>query len=343
MKNKKIVSLFTVTILSFSLLAGCGDESGGDSSDTDYDEEEYSDASAFDGWWVLSPNYYEDVVPILSTFYVDSENDCWEQYDDMGNVVGTYSFYLEDEETISLEMDAFGPIELYLSDDILYYTDDDHEAFVHADEPDFVSVGSYEGTWYKNGDKESGNYYELTEDKASKYEEGSMVLEDNYETNTSSMQYTSGSVDKQTLGLSMEFPNPTLYPNEEGSMFIEKDTFRNNVYVLDGEEITPEAAKVVDMLVNAAYYPIMTEEAESYPRLAFDPGYTFNICTMTDGSQDTSGEETIGSWSIGSDLILHMEYKDGGTEDIDLSGEWDQTLTLNETGQSFYMDFYFEE
>ena len=301
-----------------------------------------SDIACFDGWWTVSPNYYEGVIPIISTFLVDTETLTWTPYDKTGNPGDTMDCSFPDDHTIVLDMEQMGSQEMTIEDQILFYTDDGHEAYVKTEDPEFIQTGSYAGFWYFMDDPESGIYYELTDTHAVKVG-GDSEIDTDYQV---SIQNVFGETDSLDIPfLDLPYPGRPLYPSKDGKVMIESDLLRNNVYVRDNTPVQKAYSAIMDQLVNSTFISDDENEGESYHSLSFDANFTFNIYLMTlqeDGSysQDTSAGQTLGMWSMDEDNHLLITYEGGAEENIDLNN-WDGTLYLEQLDRQFVRDSYF--
>lgn len=340
---KKIISVLTAVLMIAALFVGCG-KAPDDVPETGTTEltnpPAETSAETFDGWWVISPNYYEGVIPVVSIFSVDTEAEQWTPYDRMGNPGDTMSCSFPDESTIVLDMGAMGEQEMYLEDGILYYIDDDHEAYIHTEDPGFVQLDNYAGTWNFMGDPTLGVSYELTEDQAKKTENGQVTLEGPYETNLQRQCASSGAFIAEVPYMEQEWPAPGLYPSADGLYLIERDTFRNNVYVRDGASIPEQLLNLVDMLINSDF-AAPGEDDSCYLKLIFGTG-TYRIITMraedeNGYSQDTSAEEICGTWELDQELVLHITGENA--QDLDLA-DWAPEAALQIGDMAFTLQYY---
>ena len=186
--------------------------------------------SLFDGWWVISPNYYEDAIPVLPTFYVDSAAGTWIRYDKLGTPSEPSPCRFVSDDLMVLTGPNMSDLELQMTDGVLFYTDDGHEAYVHVEDPGFPELGGYEGLWLLNNRSDTGVTYEITADRAVRTENGTVTEDKPYEVSISGIQFYQESLDADILSLNLEWPGPVLYPSADGRTLLEKATFQNYVF-----------------------------------------------------------------------------------------------------------------
>lgn len=320
---KKVISIVLSLLLVLSM-AACSAKKPAQTEPTELSTE------VFNGWWTLSPNYYEGVIPIVTTFRVDSQSGTWTPYGEMGDPGDTMVCTFPEEGIIRLDMDGLGDQEMRLDGNVLYYTDDGHEAYIRTEQPQFTQKGDYTGTWNLVGEPSNGVSYQLTESHVTK-----VGADDKVDADYKEQQLTLAGDGQDTLPyLELEGTNVKLYPSADGKVLVEDALTSYNVYAREGAENTAQCT-MTKTLLDTALVAEDGNDGQSYHKLGLQPNFSINLIQMEqdeDGYYSQSGTGEVGIWSLDEDLTLTLTFEDGTQQSFDLN-DWDGTLDLGDRGQ----------
>lgn len=296
-------------------------------------------AEDFSGWWVLASDSEEDVVSSVTTFFVDAKNSTWTSYDRLGDAGETMPCIFSGDGTIQLELVGLSHQKFYLDNGTLFCADNGQKAYVHAEDPDFLRVPSFAGTWIL-ADQEAGHdIYKITETTVTRSLDDISGQTVPYTRTLQSVQYGGETLRGDILCLDVEWPEPDLYPSADGNLLIENGQHYYGVYVREGSSVTEDYAMNLMNLVNMKF----DMDVDNGQRYGFQlrPDFTFAVISMipegdTD-TQDPDGVVAMGHWDLDQDLQLHMMYEDGAEDVLELN-TWRTRMQLDHLDLEFLWD-----
>ena len=308
------------------LLSLCACSSGTDTDVNDVDDNDdvvVYDDNEFSGWWVLTEeSKNEGGIPLVSIIQIFPEDGVYYSYDQFG-VAGDAMECVVDNGTITLDLD-FTQADFVLDGDFLVNPETGTPEFVNVDDPGFLQTPGYDGKWAKVSNKDYAEFFIFngnTYTHATTYDGETWNETEPAEWTPGNFEcfFGTGESVKNVPTINLNFPDPTFYVDETGTLAYVEDMFDYVVYV--HESVQDEA--FISKAVNKA--TLMSTKFQTMP---FDDGsflylrllpYGFEIMTYDNTGNRIDTPYGEGSWS--------------GTWDLDDAG--DLVLTGSD-GQVYY-------
>ncbi len=317
---KKLL-LFAMALCLLLGMTACAEEP--DTPDDSTGSRTEYDLGTLAGWWT-KPDTFSGVTA-MTTFSVDPESKTVTAYDDYGNPLETYECWVDQYGFAIDAGEVFGVVTYTLKDDQL--TDEDgyvHYVRCEPKEPNTIpyTPETLMGTWYKNGDTESGYlliidaegyHWELDGDVSG----GGALRVTEFTTTDYDISHTDWTAELDPVS---GLISPNLWILEEGNILY--DAFFENFYIKAGLQSSEQASLCEKYtLLRDSWY---STDNTHYLRFSFTGQVWLQL---TDG---VSLPASIGTW----DLVegkLRLNYKDGGSQDISLADE----IHLDYCGKTF--------
>ena len=289
-----------------------GDVTGGNSGSGSGTPAVSSDGT---GWWVRPDDYESPGLSLVDCFYADMEAGTWTVYNSYGEAGSSFPCSVEGD-TFTLSMD-FMPDDDYIFDgSSLVNPEDGTVEFILVEDPGFQGQDlSFDGTWYYRGDPDSSKRYVLEGSSFRKYN-GDMVEDEGTYTKNDVLQGNGSGEYENILKLGIgDFRD--LTPNADHTVLFEQDGFNVEIYVRDSA-LDPAMADSWDMmneLMNMDLFASFEDDTKILLNLEPYGFYVTNYVRDGDGYSPSQEPGPSGYWDLPSPGVLHLQYKDG-TEDL---------------------------